>query len=84
MGIADISKSLLVNQTYLRKMFKSEMNMTLSEYITKFKMVKSQKLIRETDLKLFEIAEKVGYRDVSYFSKCFKKYYGTSPKTFSK
>lgn len=84
MGIADISKDLLVNQTYLRKMFKSEMNMTLSEYITKFRMEKAQKLIKDTDYKLFEIAEKVGYHDVSYFSKCFKKYYGISPKTVSK
>ncbi|MDK2808945.1 MAG: two-component system, response regulator YesN, partial [Clostridiales bacterium] len=84
MSIQDISKVLLVNQTYLRKMFKSEMNMTLSEYITKYRLEMAQRLIRETDYKLFQVAEEVGYSDVSYFSKCFKKYYGVTPKTIAK
>lgn len=78
--IADISKALLVNQTYLRKMFKSEMNMTLSEYITQYRMERAKSLIKENHLKLAVVAEQVGYSDVSYFSKCFKKYYGVSPK----
>lgn len=84
MTIQDISKKLFVNQTYLRKMFKEEMNMTLSEYITKYRIEMAQHLIRETDEKLFQIAERVGYSDVSYFSKCFKKYYGISPKALAK
>ena len=81
MTITDISKALLLNQTYLRKMFKNEMNMTLTEYITKYRMHKAKKMILETDYKLSRIATEVGYSDVSYFSKCFKKYYGVSPKS---
>jgi len=81
MSITDISKALLVNQTYLRKMFKNEMNMTLTEYITKYRMHKAKKMILETDYKLTRIAAEVGYNDVSYFSKCFKKFYGVSPKS---
>ncbi len=83
LNIADISKELLMNQTYLRKMFKSEMNQTLSEYITKYRMNIARKLIQETDDKLSVIAERTGYSDVSYFSKCFKRYYGTSPKNIA-
>ena len=82
-SIADISKHLLINQTYLRKMFKNEVHMTLQEYITKFRMEMASKMIHDTDYKLFQIAEQVGYADVSYFSKCFKKYYGMSPKAIS-
>ncbi len=80
LSIVDISKALLINQTYLRKMFKSEMNLTLSEYITKYRMGIAMRLIQETEDKLTVIAEKVGYSDVSYFSKCFKKFYGITPK----
>ena len=83
MNIMDISKALLVNQTYLRKMFKSEMNMTLLEYITKYRMHIAKKMILNTDEKLTQISEQVGYSDISYFSKCFKKYYGVSPKNMS-
>ena len=61
-------------------MFKSEMDMTLSEYITQFRMQEAKKLITETDEKLSSIAEKVGYSDVSYFSNVFKKFYGISPR----
>ncbi len=83
-SISDISESLCVNQTYLRKMFKSEMNMTLSEYITQYRMQEAKKLITTTDEKLVTIAEKVGYSDVSYFSNVFKKFYGISPRSIGK
>lgn len=78
--IADISKELLVNQTYLRSMFKAEMNITILEYITKYRMQLAKKMIRETDDKFSIIAEKTGFSDVSYFSKSFKKFYGMTPK----
>ena len=84
LSISDISEKLCVNQTYLRKMFKSEMDMTLSEYITQYRMQEAKKLITGTDEKLISVAEKVGYSDVSYFSNVFKKFYGVSPRSMGK
>ncbi|WP_051544824.1 response regulator transcription factor [Butyrivibrio sp. MC2021] len=81
LSISDISEALCVNQTYLRKMFKSEMNMTLTEYITQLRMQEAKRLITTTEEKLSSVAEQVGYSDVSYFSNVFKKYYGTSPRS---
>ena len=78
--IADISKALLVNQTYLRSMFKAETNTTITEYITKYRMQLAKKMIRETDDKFSVIAENTGFSDVGYFSKSFKKFYGITPK----
>lgn len=80
--IGDISKETLINQTYLRSMFKQETSLTITEYITKYRMTKAKELIETTDDKLSTIAEKVGFNDVSYFSKAFKKFYGVSPKSF--
>ncbi|MGB4658547.1 MAG: response regulator [Mobilitalea sp.] len=79
LSIADLSKELLVNQTYLRKMFKDEYQTTLSDYITKVRMEKAKEMIVSENFKLSYISERVGYNDTSYFSKCFKKYYGYSP-----
>ncbi len=84
LSINDISEALCVNQTYLRKMFKSEMNMTLTEYITQYRMQMAKALLTGTDEKLTAIAYKVGYNDVSYFSNVFKKFYGISPRSMSK
>lgn len=77
--IEDISRHLLINQTYLRRMFKSEMNMTISEYITNYRMETAKKLLEEGKYKIIYISQMTGYNDVGYFSKCFKKYYGKSP-----
>lgn len=84
LSISDISEKLCVNQTYLRKMFKSEMDMTLTEYITQLRMQEAKRLITSTDYKLTEVAERVGYNDVSYFSNVFKKFYGISPRSMGK
>ena len=84
LSISDISENLCVNQTYLRKMFKSEMDMTLSEYITHYRMQEAKHLLTSTDEILSSIAEKVGYNDVSYFSNVFKKFYGVSPRSMAK
>jgi len=84
LNISDISRELYINQTYLRKMFKEEMGMTLLEFLTKYRMHMAKQLILNTDDNLSQIAELVGYNDVSYFSKCFKKYYHVSPKQMTK
>lgn len=77
--VADISKKLHVNQTYLRKMFKSAYNMTMSSYITAVRMKKARELIMEGRQKLSSISCSVGYNDVSYFTKCYKKFFGYLP-----
>lgn len=78
-SIADIAHELLMNQTYLRRMFKEEYQMTISEYITKCRMEKAKELIEKGELKNLYISYEVGYNDSSYFSKCFKKYFGYLP-----
>jgi two-component system response regulator YesN len=80
MSIPDISRALALNQTYLRRIFKEETGLTLTEYITKFRLETAQDLMRDTDATLAVIAEKTGYSDVSYFSRSFKKYFGVSPR----
>jgi two-component system response regulator YesN len=79
LSIADISHELLVNQTYLRKMFKEEYHMTISDYITKYRMEIARERIKKENCKLSYISYEVGFNDTSYFSKCFKKYFGYLP-----
>lgn len=80
--VTGIARSQYINQTYLRSMFKKELNMTVSEYITKVRMEEAKKLLKEEYYKLSDIADMVGYKDPCYFSKSFKKYYGISPSKF--
>lgn len=77
-----MTQKLLVNQTYLRKMFKSEYNMTISEYLVQVRMTHAKDLIKKDNYKLSAIAEMVGYNDAGYFSRAFKKYFGVSPSEY--
>lgn len=77
-----LTHALLVNQTYLRSMFKAEMGMTISDYVTKCKMDAAKELLTQGEHRHAHIAEFLGYSDSSYFSKCFKRYFGVSPSDY--
>ncbi|CFJ48402.1 helix-turn-helix domain-containing protein [Mycobacterium tuberculosis] len=56
--------------------------MTFVTYLQSLRMEKAQELLRTTDLKTFEIAERVGFTDSNYFSFCFRKHVGISAKAY--
>lgn len=62
--------------------FKSEMHVTPLRYITRLKTEKAKLLLTETDIKICDIAKRLGYDDPLYFSAVFKKYEGVSPKNY--
>ena len=78
-----IAANVYANPTYISNQFKKEMGLTITEYITACRMKKAQQLI-STGMKtsLQELADAVGYNDPYYFSKSFKKYYGTTPSRY--
>lgn len=80
----DISESLYLSKNYIGDIFKEETGVTVGEYITGIKMERAKRLIVEGELKNYEIAEKLAYKDVEYFSKLFKKTTGQTPKEFKK
>lgn len=82
LNVQDIASAQYINQTYLRSMFKREYGLTISDYITKTRMEAAALLLKQKTHRLANIAETVGYNDSSYFSKCFKKYYGMSPSQY--
>lgn len=77
-----ISEHIHVSSAYLSRLFKQVTGETCIEFTNKIKINQSKKLLKETNLKLYEIAYKVGYSDAQYFSTCFKKYEGISPTDF--
>ena len=56
--------------------------MTYVQYLMQLRMETAKELLRSTDLKAFEIAERVGFADPNYFSFSFKKQVGVSPKEY--
>ncbi len=77
-----IADKIHKNPAYVSRLFKSETGDNFSEYVTQKRMEKSQELLLDPSLKVYEIAEKTGYADVSNFIKVFRKYYGISPTEY--
>lgn len=73
-----------MNASYLSRIFKQETGFTFVEYLTKIRMDKAIKLIKETNLKAYQVADEVGISNPHYFSICFKKWTGVSINDFKK
>lgn len=64
---------------YLSKLFHSRYGYSIYEYALKLRMERAQELLKNTDIKIQDIAERLGYSDNHYFSKAYRNYYGISP-----
>ena len=83
-SLSNTAKNFYMNMSYLSRIFKQETGYTFVEYLTKARMEKAVKLLKETNLKAYQIAEKVGITNPHYFGTCFKKWTGMSINDFRK
>lgn len=72
------------NSAYLGKIFSKNVGENFNSYVDHMRIEHSKKLLQENKWKVYEIAEKVGYKNVDYFHKKFKKYVGDSPAEYRK
>lgn len=84
LSLNSIAGMYYVNSSYLSRVFKEKTGMTFSNYLFELRMKEAEELILRTDLKSYEVAEKVGISDPHYFSSCFKKYTGMSVSEFKR
>ncbi|WP_201319293.1 response regulator [Paenibacillus sp. EPM92] len=81
-SINKVCGHLHISAGYFSSIFKKEAKMTFGAYLMHIRMEAAKELLRTTDLKAFEIAEKVGYTEPNYFSFSFRKHVGVSPKEY--
>lgn len=72
------------NNSYLGRLFTKKLNVNFNSYLDQVRIAKAKELLDDPSLKVYEIAEKVGYSNVDYFHRKFKKYEGTSPAEYRK
>ncbi|MEK8129554.1 response regulator [Paenibacillus filicis] len=77
-----VAGEVFVDPSYLRKIFRKEGNISVSDYMSRVRMQKAKELIGTGNVRLADIAEQIGYNDANYFSKCFKKHVGMTPSEF--
>ena len=75
-NINDIAKNLEVTPSYLSKLLKKETGLSFVEYLTDIRIKKSIILMMDTTIKIYDVAELVGYSNQHYFCRAFKKIKG--------
>ena len=83
-SIEDLAERCGYKPARFRAVFKLQSGLTPSEYRNKLRMEKACELLSQRNLEIGAIAEMVGFRDVFYFSKCFKKTMGVTPSAYRK
>ena len=81
-GVAAIAEDLGISEGHLSHLFKKETDYTLRGYLTRYRIHRAMELLRDCRVKIYEVAEAVGYRDVTHFSATFKKLVGVSPSEY--
>jgi len=82
LSMYSVANALGISISYISVLFHRKLNTTFNRYLIKIRMEKAMEFLKYTDYKIFEIANKVGYNDVYYFSHSFKKYTSKSPRTY--
>ena len=77
-SLKQISNNVFLCQSYLGKLFKQATGENFNDYLTRVRIEKAQQLMK-SDMKVYEIAQKVGYKSIDYFRKQFKLVAGIGP-----
>lgn len=81
-GTADIAEHVKLSRSYLSDLYSRETGETLAETVTRIRIEEACKMLEESELKIYEIAETVGFADGKTFARAFKRLVGCSPKEY--
>lgn len=81
-SLNEVAGAVEVSANYFSTVFRQEMEMTFTEYVTQKRMEKAKILLRQTERQSGDIAAEVGFKDPHYFSFVFKKTQGCTPREY--
>ena len=82
LSLAVVEEKFYVNKFVFCRQFKKHTGLTFNEYIRLHRLEKAKELLRKTNIRVYEIASQLGFKDEAYFSSVFKKEYGISPSAW--
>jgi AraC-type DNA-binding domain-containing proteins len=80
--IKDICKIAMMSQTYFTYLFKQITGFTFIRYVNNLRIGKAMEMLKEYNISITDICYAVGFNDIAYFNKVFKKETGLSPRQY--
>lgn len=84
LNISNISDKLEVTSSYLSKLLKKETGLSFIDYLTNIRIKKAMYIMEDPTIKIYDVAELVGYSNQHYFCRAFKKVVGVSPTEYKR
>lgn len=81
-SLSDIAEEVFLNPIYISRLIKEQTGKNYTELLTEMRIGKAVELLEQTNLYVYEIADRVGYHNLKYFYKVFKKATGSSPNDY--
>ena len=81
-SVGSVAEHLGISEGHLSHIFKKETDTTLLGYLTRYRIHRAMGLLKDCRVKVYEVAQLVGYRDIAHFSATFKKIVGMSPSEY--
>ncbi|SDO23521.1 response regulator transcription factor [Alkalicoccus daliensis] len=83
-SLKDVAAHVHLNPSYFSVLFKEQMGITFSEFLTRKRLQQAKRILLTSDLPVGEIAERTGYQTAKYFIQIFKEYEGKTPSKYRK
>ena len=84
LSMLTVAEYVPISVSYLALLFRQYGGASFVSYLTSVRMEKAKKLLLDREVRLYEIADRVGYNSPQYFSATFRKYTGKTPSEFRK
>jgi len=84
LSLESAAEELQISPGYLSRLMKRETGLSFVEYLNRIRVKKATQFLNDPAAKVFEVAERVGYRSQHYFSRAFRKAMGTPPSEYKK
>jgi two-component system, response regulator YesN len=81
-SLESIASMVYMNPYYFSSFFKKHTKQNFKQYVTEVRMKQAVRMLLQTDMMVYEIAERVGYNNARQFSDMFKKHYGKLPNEY--
>ncbi len=77
-----VAEQVHLNSSYVSRLLKNELNENFTNLVTKYRMEKAKAMLKDPQVKIYEVADQIGMPDSHYFSVKFKKYTGMTPSDY--
>jgi two-component system response regulator YesN len=81
-SLKSIAAQFYMNPVYLGRLFRKSYNQYFNEYLLNLRIQEAQKLLRQTDLRMYEVAARIGFQNADYFVTQFEKIVNMSPTAY--